>query len=514
MIIPAVFTTHKFIIPLDMSSQEADQKAPQMTSDAGSRTSQLAADLPTYSAVDLTDSSKSEPVMFEVSEHGSPSSVSSKSSDGSDESIEFDSETSDSSQTSTSSIKPTGDWDSHCLPADFDDPPIRLPTLSFCDPLSDENVNIKFYGNVAVDAERHPFLCSFLQRTRYTDIPFGTAHRLLDAIMHLLQWGAYCFLRSRGSDYLHIRGAYRECADEIELEHLVKKIIEHKMVDVSWHYDLYDRRLAATHSWVYGTDEILMAVIFLGLLKDEGRLTNLGQLLRTIYYTHKQSNEEVSITDDDIEQANLALHYTPAEPKTQHLLLHRVQELLEKACFNYWTKHNPQRLTELEWHKSDKGCHGRMPRGTVPFGWDCPERVELQMWCETPGLKWDFTPWPKKPDIYNPDFFYEDDFTRLLKSAVALRNLTAHRIYREDGYQPETLFEMLRDAEDLARVLGDQAASEEISGFQDHSSCQDLYAMQSKLTEERRLEDKERYDEAKIKWQAWLAADDTAKLGN
>jgi len=38
--------------------------------------------------------------------------------------------------------------------------------------------------------------------------------------------------------------------------------------------------------------------------------------------------------------------------------------------------------------------------------------------------------------------------------------------------------------------------------------------MQSKLTEERRLEDKERYDEAKIKWQAWLAADDTAKLGN
>lgn len=504
MIIPAVSTIHKFIVPLDMSSQTA--------SDASSRTSQLAADLPACSAVDLTDSSKSEPVMFEVSEHGSPSNVSSKSSDGSDGSTDFDSETSDSSQTSTSSIKATGDWDSHCLPADFDAPPVRLPTLSFCDPLSDENVDINFWGSVAVNAERHPFLCSFLQRKRYTDIPFGMAHRLLDAIMHLLQWGAHCFLKSRGSEYLDIMGACREYADEVELEHQVKKIIDHKMIHLSWHNDLYDLRLAATHSWVYSTDTIRMAVIFLGLIKDEDRLTTLGRLLRTIYYTQKQSDGEVSITDDDIEQANLALHYTPAEPKTQHLLLHRVQELLERACFNYWAEHNPQRLTELEWHKSNEGHHGPKPRGTVTFGWDCPERVELQMWCDTDKVKWDFIPWPKKPDVYDPDCFYEDDFERLLKSAISLRNLTAHRIYRVDGYQPATLFEMLRDAEHLAYRLHDEAASKEISGFRGHRFCQDLYAMQSKLTEERRLKSKEEYDEARIKWQAWLAAEDLAKL--
>jgi len=155
-----------------------------------------------------------------------------------------------------------------------------------------------------------------------------------------------------------------------------------------------------------------------------------------------------------------------------------------------------------------------MPRGTVPFGWDCPERVELQMWSETPGLKWDFIQWPQKPEIYDPDRFYEDDIRRLLKSAVALRNLTAHRIYRVDGPQPETLFEMLRDAGDLAHALDDEAASEEISGFQGHGFCQDLHAIQSTWTEKRRLESKKKYDEAKIKWQAWLAADDTAKLRN
>lgn len=495
-----------------MSSQEADQVAPQMTSDASSRTSQLDADLLICSALDSTDSSESESVTFEVSKHDSPSSVSSKSSDGSGGSTDFDSETSDSSQTSTSSIKATGDWDSHCLPADFDAPPVRLPRLSFCDPLSDEPVDINFWGSVAVNAERHPFLCSFLQRTRYTDIPFGTAHRLLDAIMHLLQWGAHCFLKSRGPDYLNIMGAYRESADEVELEHQVRKIIEHKMINLSWHNDLYELRLAATHSWVYSTNTIRMAVIFLGLIGDEDRLTSLGQLLRTIYYTQEQSNKEVPITDDEIEQANLALHYTPAEPKTQHLLLHRVQELLEKACFNYWAEYNPQRLTELEWHKSDSGYHGPMPKGTVSFGWDCPERVELQMWSDTNKIKWDFIPWPKKPDIYDPDCFYEDDFNGLLRSAVSLRNLAAHRIYRIDGHQPETLFEMLRDAEHLAYCLHDKAAAEEISGYRGHSFCQDLYALQSKLTEERRLESKKVYDEAKIKWQARVAAEDLAKL--
>ena len=44
------------------------------------------------------------------------------------------------------------------------------------------------------------FLCSFLQRRWCADIPLGTAHRLLDAIKHLLQWGARGFWRSGGPD--------------------------------------------------------------------------------------------------------------------------------------------------------------------------------------------------------------------------------------------------------------------------------------------------------------------------
>ena len=392
------------------------------------------------------------------------------------------------------------------------------PILSFTAPLPPPP-NVLEICRIPIDGQRHPFLSSFLKKTRYTDIPFGTAHRLLNYIMHMLEEAAFDFLMLHTPGEMTVEGPagvfkWRKCADELEVQWWVRHLRRHYFSRFSRlvagegiFADLDDLRCHAVHSWVYDTDQIRTAVGVLATVKDENRLSTLEKVLETIYHMYRKPTER-TITDDEKRVAEVALGIVRTEPRTIHQLLCRVQELLENACFKYWQQHNPQRLTELKWDFSDTPYWGQLPPGTDPHGWDCPERVELQLWHDKHDLHWDFEQFPRRTEHYDPDITDHRYLRELLRSAVDLRNSAAHRSHE---YSHRPLEEMLESAWNLAAELCDDAAEKEIGVLLEKDFLQSIFADQKPKFEARREYRKQLEAEARADWQQYLESNAEGK---
>lgn len=115
---------------------------------------------------------------------------------------------------------------------------------------------------------------------------------------------------------------------------------------------------------------------------------------------------------------------------TQHRLLNKLQNIMEKSCFSFGESFLNELLKERNW--------------------DCPERVELNIWSRT--LK--------------KSMFPEEDIDRLgkplaqvLESIAHLRHTAVHRIQ----VSVNRVLEFLTDAERLATLLGDDIAVAQIT---------------------------------------------------
>ncbi|PNP82160.1 hypothetical protein FNYG_04349 [Fusarium nygamai] len=113
---------------------------------------------------------------------------------------------------------------------------------------------------------------------------------------------------------------------------------------------------------------------------------------------------------------------------TEHLLMEKLQKVLEAACYEY-------RVRELSSIMQDRH-------------WDCPEAVELSQWAELLGDQGNLKRQGNKKS-----------HKRLLQSIAQIRHTAVHRL-RTDT---KGLQRFLADAEDLARALGDDLYTEAIA---------------------------------------------------
>jgi len=441
--------------------------------------------------------------LSKFSVHRSDTSQASDSCDDSDASTTWEGWTSQFSHTPASSIESIPKWDPLDIPPPLEEY-IVLPTVSFATPLPPPK---SLNGNwLDIDVQRHQFLLSFLHQERYMDIPFGTAHRMINYVMHLSEEAAFDFVKLHQPESMYIEledGEFKwaKSADDVEIHFWVRHIIKHSwdlqkhMTGGGIYNDLSQLRLHAVHSWVYDTHQIKTAVAFLAMLRDEPRITALEQVLRVVYLTHQEARQPI-ITDAERHIVDVALGYIPTEPGTVHQVLCRAQELLESACYNYWAKHSPQRLAEFQWPRNAQAS-----TWVIRHGWDCPERVELNFWNE---VYWNFEAFKSGEELSDPA---EDDFKylkRLLNSATCLRHAAAHRRVQIGKY---TLAEMLEEAQWLAEALDDEVATEEIRDELRKNECWDyIREEQAEATAESMALRKECAEEERVKWQQRVVA--------
>lgn len=411
---------------------------------------------------------------------------------------------SQSSYTPASSVESIPKWDPDMVLPSIE-PPKPLPTISFSAPLAPAEGLV--IGCITISPQCHPFLASFLYQPRYTDIPFGIAHRLLGYIMHLLEEAAFDFVtlhtpENKTIGYGDNRSRWAYSADEFEIQWWIRHI--NKSDSLQRHLagalcnELEDFRNSATHSWVYDSWQFRAAVAFLAKVGDETRLTRLEEILQTVY-RRTQALGEYTITDKESEATDMALGLIRTEPVTFHQVFCRVQELLEKACFDFWVEHNPQRLTGMEWHFSDNSDRSCVPPGVTPIGWDCPERVELQRWRpgEIYGFSWNFEQFPTRGVVYDPDVVDEKLIGELLSSVSELRNMAGHRDHRPAR---GTAYTVLADAVELADELGDRAAADEIEELRHSPLLSWIYHEQQEDTDKELRWREEREERALREW--------------
>lgn len=391
-----------------------------------------------------------------------------------------------------------GDWDRREAPnwTEYIEPP---PTISFLAPLPVEAKTLEI-NNLKING--HPFLSSFLQQRRYTDIHFRISHRLLNYVMHLSEEAAFEFLCKYKPECTFVAGRPFKSADELELHKWVRMIIEwqydsmivhHALAGEAMWNDLSKLRDYATHSWVWDTDLIRAAVHFLAMIRDATRLTSLEQVLE-IVYRMQQVDEKSTITEAEKEIVDQALGLIPST-NTLNQVTSRAVELLERSCYNFWDKYNPQELKEQKWHFPDRATFRRLPPGTHPFGWDCPERVELQRWND---LFWAFEQFPPREKHWTPEIPDSTYIQELLWSAVDLRNCAAHRDVKSDR---RTLEIMLDDAYFLATELGDDEAADEILDLLVKDILKPIFDEQKPRTEEIRRRRERIEDAARADWE-------------
>ena len=391
--------------------------------------------------------------------------------------------------------------------------------LSFSAPLPPE-IEVKNLEIHDLKIGGYPFLSAFLHQRRYTDIHFGDAHRLLNYVMHLLEEAAFEFLkqyhpgRDKELGSVPFEGKERFSGDEVELQKWLEVIIclrSEKEVGIAlggdgiydkWlHGELAELRHYATHSWVWTTEQLKPAVYFLAMVRDKGRLAILERILDITYRYHTESEDD-NVTKAEKLIYDEALGDIPSEPKTVHQVLYRVQELLERACWDFWEINSPHRLEKLEWHcRDDRADRKRMPPGTEAIGWDCPERVELQLWHDTYGLDWDFPQFPRGVESLDPDVRTYCELRRLLRSACDLRNCTAHRSHTTDSRR--TLWEMLYDAMLLADLLDNDKAAQEIESLRRMPLLDSVYIEQREDAVKSWEKRQQNYRDAEAAWIDW-----------
>ncbi|KAF5723141.1 hypothetical protein FMUND_2183 [Fusarium mundagurra] len=113
---------------------------------------------------------------------------------------------------------------------------------------------------------------------------------------------------------------------------------------------------------------------------------------------------------------------------TEHLLMEKLQKVLEAACYEYGVRELPSIMQDRHW--------------------DCPEAVELNQWAELLGNQGNLKRQGNKKS-----------HKRVLQSIAQIRHTAVHRV-RTDS---TGLQRFLADAEDLARALGDDLCTEAIS---------------------------------------------------
>ncbi|KAI1047958.1 hypothetical protein LB505_013622 [Fusarium chuoi] len=105
---------------------------------------------------------------------------------------------------------------------------------------------------------------------------------------------------------------------------------------------------------------------------------------------------------------------------TEHLLMEKLQKVLEAACYEYGVRELSSIMQERHW--------------------DCPEAVELSQWAELLGNKGNL----KREGS-------ENSLKKLLPSIAQIRHTAVHRVRTSSA----GLQQFLADAEDLTRALGD-----------------------------------------------------------
>ncbi|KAF9766322.1 hypothetical protein IL306_001289 [Fusarium sp. DS 682] len=112
----------------------------------------------------------------------------------------------------------------------------------------------------------------------------------------------------------------------------------------------------------------------------------------------------------------------------EHLLMEKLQKVLEFACYEYGIR--------------------TLPNIMKNHGWDCPESVELSRWAELLGREGNLEQEGKGKPL-----------KELLHSIAAIRHTAVHRLRTNST----GLERFLADAEDLAGVLGDNIYTKAIS---------------------------------------------------
>ncbi|KAI7765199.1 hypothetical protein LZL87_009728 [Fusarium oxysporum] len=163
--------------------------------------------------------------------------------------------------------------------------------------------------------------------------------------------------------------------------------------------------------------------------------------LKVIDQIHSDDSQDIH----DLQEANTAVHDASASTvcdiagssflfpvylpfPTEHLLMEKLQKVLETACYEYGVR-------ELSSIMQDRH-------------WDCPEAVELSQWAELLGHEGNL----KRQGSGKP-------LKELLHSIAQIRHTAVHRLRTSStGLQ-----RFLADAEDLARALGDNIYTQAIA---------------------------------------------------
>ncbi|EMT72358.1 hypothetical protein FOC4_g10001808 [Fusarium odoratissimum] len=156
----------------------------------------------------------------------------------------------------------------------------------------------------------------------------------------------------------------------------------------------------------------------------EAEATRTEQAARKgIEETHSDDSQDVH----DLQAATTAVHVYLPFP-TEHLLMEKFQKVLETACYEYGVRE----LSSVMQHRD----------------WDCPESVELNQWAELLGHEGNL----KRQGTGKA-------LKELLRSIAQIRHTAVHRLRTNS----RGLEQFLADAEDLARILGDNIYTQVIS---------------------------------------------------
>ncbi|KAF5702387.1 hypothetical protein FGLOB1_9640 [Fusarium globosum] len=137
--------------------------------------------------------------------------------------------------------------------------------------------------------------------------------------------------------------------------------------------------------------------------------------VEVVEQTNSVNGQDMRHTEEDITTVNVYLPFP-----TEHLLMEKLQKVLEAACYEYGVRELSSILQERHW--------------------DCPEAVELSQWAELLGNKGNL----KRQDS-------DRSLKELLHSIAQIRHTAVHRLRTSSvGLQ-----RFLADAEDLTRALGD-----------------------------------------------------------
>ncbi|KLP04784.1 uncharacterized protein Y057_6537 [Fusarium fujikuroi] len=244
--------------------------------------------------------------------------------------------------------------------------------------------------------------------------------------------GKYAKLRDRGCVRMSINNNLRKgsLVQEVVTQHgfdavaqtvlklLSDKVYESDMVVRQRFPDLYEPASVQTAARKQGEAEATRAEHVAVEVVEQTNLVN-GQDMR-------HTEEDITTVNDSrdgsaCDIAGISLSFPVYLPfPTEHLLMEKLQKVLEAACYEYGVRELSSILQERHW--------------------DCPEAVELSQWAELLGNKGNL----KLQDS-------DRSLKELLHSIAQIRHTAVHRLRTSSvGLQ-----RFLADAEDLTRALGD-----------------------------------------------------------